>query len=170
MYCVEWKTVGNCRHVPTATQVAELRTNYLLCYMVAPFLRPPSLRPIWKMSMSSTKIYISQFRTASRSIYIYIYLCTHVRGTGCGIVVYLPVMWMSVRTAYRGASCVKLYVDDVALCNGEFHSQLLLFPTQTSIVLPPQPHCHHALCALSLSLIPVVTLVNLSGPVEVLPC
>jgi hypothetical protein len=65
------------------------------------------------------------------------------------------------------ASCVKLYV---ALCSGEFHSQLLLFPTQTSIVLPPQSHCHHALCALSLSLIPVVTLVNFGSPVEVLPC
>jgi len=33
-----------------------------------------------------------------------------VRGTDCGVVAYWPVMWTCVHTAYRGASCVKLYV------------------------------------------------------------
>jgi len=153
-------------------RVAELWTRHLLCYLVGPFVRPPYPRPVWKVSISSTKVYISQFMTASRSIYLYICGCGCIKICACMWGVLVVVLWFTyllrecvyVHTAYgyvcRGASCVKLYVaGHLAMLRCAVGSCMVNYcssPSQISSVWPPQPHCHHALCALSLSFIPVV--------------
>lgn len=88
---------------------------------------------------------------------------------------YILAMWLCVCTSYgcvcRWASCVKLYVSGHLGCLhravGSFTVSHCSSPLQTSTVAPPQPHCHHNLCALFLSLIPFVTF---GCPMEVLSC
>jgi len=111
-------------------------------------VRPLFPRPAWKVSMSSTKVYISQFRTASRSIYLYvcvfvcIKICADVRSTGCGVV-YLPVN-MNVCTYILRTD---LYVEGPAVLNlccwsfGMLHCAVESFAVNYCSSPPPDIQC-----------------------------
>jgi hypothetical protein len=104
--------------------------------MVGHFVRPPSPRPVWKMSQPSSKVYVGQLgQLAALYICLYKSFCTHVSGTGCAIVCYLTLCVCVLHT--------DVYVEGPAAC----HLVCCIVQwgvSQSSIALPHSrcPLCH----------------------------